>query len=110
MGKEGARFEMVHELPCISTEEGGSADIKDGGQGRVVMVKTMIIYVRLSVWPQQHQCKATARVTSSGAQLFSLGVTGWGVWEVLGLRGFGLVCSCGATNKVGEFGWVQDFC
>ena len=31
MGKEGARFEMVHELPCISTEEGGSADIKNSG-------------------------------------------------------------------------------
>ena len=28
MGKEGARFEVVHELPCISREEGGSADIK----------------------------------------------------------------------------------
>ena len=26
MGIEGARFEVVHELPCISTE-GGSADL-----------------------------------------------------------------------------------
>ena len=31
MGIEGARFEVVHELPCISTE-GGSADfLKNGG-------------------------------------------------------------------------------
>ena len=27
MAKEGARFEVVHELPCISREEGGLADI-----------------------------------------------------------------------------------
>ena len=31
VGKEGARFEVVHELPCISREEGGSADIKNAG-------------------------------------------------------------------------------
>ena len=31
MGKEGARFEVVQELPCISTEEGGWADIKNDG-------------------------------------------------------------------------------
>ena len=30
MRKEGARFEVVHELPCISREEGGSPDIKNG--------------------------------------------------------------------------------
>ena len=30
MGKEGARFEVVHELPCISREEDGSADIRNG--------------------------------------------------------------------------------
>ena len=27
MGIEDARFEVVHELPCLSTE-GGSADLK----------------------------------------------------------------------------------
>ena len=52
MGKEGARFEVVRELPCITREEGGWADIKNGGQGREVMVKTIIIYARLSVWAQ----------------------------------------------------------
>ena len=31
MGKEGTRFEVVLELPCISTEEVGWADIKNGG-------------------------------------------------------------------------------
>ena len=50
--KEGARFEVVHELPCISREEGGWANIKNGGQDRVVMVKTIIICVRLRVWAQ----------------------------------------------------------
>ena len=30
MGKEGARFEVVHELPYISREESGSV-IKNGG-------------------------------------------------------------------------------
>ena len=35
MGKEGARFEVVHELPCISREEVGWADINNGGLGRV---------------------------------------------------------------------------
>ena len=30
MGIEGARFEVVHGLPCISTE-GGSADFKKIG-------------------------------------------------------------------------------
>ena len=49
MGKEGARFEMVCELPCISRKERGSANIKNGHQGRVVIVKTIIIYVRPSV-------------------------------------------------------------
>ena len=52
MRKEEARFEVVCELPCICTEEGEWADIKNGGQGRVVTVKTIIICVRLSVWAQ----------------------------------------------------------
>ena len=30
-GKGKARFEVVLELPCISREEGGLADIKNGG-------------------------------------------------------------------------------
>ena len=30
---KGTRFEVVHQLPCIDREEGGSADIKNGGQG-----------------------------------------------------------------------------
>ena len=30
MGIEDARFEVVHELPCIRTE-GGSADLKKNG-------------------------------------------------------------------------------
>ena len=30
-GKEVHRFEVVHELPCINREEGGWADIKNGG-------------------------------------------------------------------------------
>ena len=30
-GKGGARFEGVFELPCISREEGGLVDIKNGG-------------------------------------------------------------------------------
>ena len=49
MGKEGARFEVVCELPSISRKAGGSANIKNSRQGRVVMVKTIIIYVRPSV-------------------------------------------------------------
>ena len=49
MGKDGARFEVVRELPCIS-REGEWADIKSGSLGRVVMVKTIIICVTLSVW------------------------------------------------------------
>ena len=31
IGKEGARFEVVHELPCINREESGLAEIKNGG-------------------------------------------------------------------------------
>ena len=31
MRKEGARFEVVLELPCISREEVGWADIKNSG-------------------------------------------------------------------------------
>ena len=40
MGKEGARFEVVYQLAFISREVGGWAGIKNGGQSRVVMVKT----------------------------------------------------------------------
>ena len=69
MGKEGPRFEVVHQLAFISREVGGWTGIKNGAWGRLVMVKTIIICVRLSVWAQQHQCKATARVTSSGAYI-----------------------------------------
>ena len=49
MGKEGASFEVVHQLAFISREVGGWGSIKNGGWGRVVMVKTIIIYARLSV-------------------------------------------------------------
>ena len=49
MGKESARFEVVHELPCIN-REGGWANINNGGLGSVAMVKTINICVRLSVW------------------------------------------------------------
>ena len=52
MGKDGARFEVVHQLAFISREVGEWAGIKSGGWGRVVMVKTIIICVRLSVWTQ----------------------------------------------------------
>ena len=52
MGKKGARFEVVSRLACISKEEGGWADIMKGTGGRVVVVKTIIICVRLSVWAQ----------------------------------------------------------
>ena len=52
MGKERARFEVVHQLAFISREVGGWAGIKNGGWGRVVMVKSIIICVRLSVWAQ----------------------------------------------------------
>ena len=52
MEKEGARFEVLCELLDINREEGGWADIKNGGQGGVVMIKTMIICVRLSVRAQ----------------------------------------------------------
>ena len=31
MGKEGARFEVVLELPCITREEVGWANIKNDG-------------------------------------------------------------------------------
>ena len=50
------------------------------------MVKTLIIYARLNVWAQLHQCKATARVTSSGAQIVIvfLVVTGWDNGQYLG--------------------------
>ena len=42
MGKEWDRFEVVR----------GWAGIKNGGHGRVVMIKTIIIRVRLNVWAQ----------------------------------------------------------
>ena len=42
MGKEGDSFDVVR----------GWAGIKNGGWGRVVMIKTIIISVRLSVWSQ----------------------------------------------------------
>ena len=48
--KKGSSFDMVHSLTCISREEGGWADIMKSGGGRVVIVKTIIIYVKLSVW------------------------------------------------------------
>ena len=67
MGEEGDRFEVVHQLAF--REVGGWAGIKNGGWARVVMVKTIIICAKLSVWTQEHQCQATARVTSSGAQI-----------------------------------------
>ena len=41
---------MGKELAFISREVGGWAGIKNGCRGRVVMVKTIIICVRLSVW------------------------------------------------------------
>ena len=41
---------MGKELAFISREVGGWAGIKNGCWGRVVMVKTIIICVRLSVW------------------------------------------------------------
>ena len=50
--KEGNRFEVVHYLALLSREVGGWAGIKNGGWGRVVMVKTIIICVRLSAWAQ----------------------------------------------------------
>ena len=40
---------MVHEPAFISREVDGWAGIKNGGRGRVVIVKTIIICVRLSV-------------------------------------------------------------
>ena len=52
MEKEGATFEVVHQLAFITREVGGCAGIKNGGRGKVVMVKTIIIYVRLSVQAQ----------------------------------------------------------
>ena len=52
MWKDESRFDMVYWLTCISGEEGGWADIMKSGGGRVVMVKTIIISVRLSVWAQ----------------------------------------------------------
>ena len=42
---------MVRRLACFSREEGGWAHMKKGGEGRVVMVKTIIIRVKLSVGP-----------------------------------------------------------
>ena len=48
--KKGSRFDMVHWLTCISREEGGWADIMKSGGGRVVIVKTIVIYVKLTVW------------------------------------------------------------
>ena len=52
MGKERARFEVVYYLAFISREVGGWAGRKNGGWGRVVMVKSIVICVRLSVWAQ----------------------------------------------------------
>ena len=52
MGKQGNKFEVVHQLAFLSKEVGGWAGKKNGGRGRVVMVKTIIICVRLSVWAQ----------------------------------------------------------
>lgn len=46
MGKRGTRFEAVHWLSCIR-REGGLPDVKKGGGGRVLTVKTKIICVRL---------------------------------------------------------------
>ena len=43
MEKEGARFEVIRRLACISREEGELADIKKDDRGKVVMVKTIII-------------------------------------------------------------------
>ena len=51
MGKERYRFEVVHELPC-SSSVGWYKEWWSGYQGRVIMVKTIIICVRLSVWAQ----------------------------------------------------------
>ena len=48
MGKDGARFEVVRWLACISKEEGGWVNIKKGDGCRVVMVKTISICVKLS--------------------------------------------------------------
>ena len=69
MGKEWATCEVVHQLAFISREVRGWAGVKNGGGARVVVVKTIIIRIRLSVWAQEHQCQATAGVTSSGAQI-----------------------------------------
>ena len=52
MRKEGARFEVVNWLALISREVGCWAGIKNGGWGRVVMVKTIISCVMVSVWAQ----------------------------------------------------------
>ena len=49
MGKEGNRFEVVHYPAFLSREKGGWAGIKNGGCGRLAMVKTIIICVRMSV-------------------------------------------------------------
>ena len=46
MGKRGTRFEVVHWLACIR-REGGLPDVKKGGGGRVLTVKTINICVRL---------------------------------------------------------------
>ena len=72
MGKEAARFEVLPQLALISREVGGRAGIKNGGWSRVVMVKNIIICVRLSVRAQKHQCKSTARVTSSGFEFVNV--------------------------------------
>ena len=50
MLKDRSWFDVVHWLTCISREEGGWTYIMKSGGGRVVMVKTIIISVRLSVW------------------------------------------------------------
>ena len=47
MGKEGARFEMVHQLAFISREVGAWAGVKNEDRDSAVMIKTVIICVTL---------------------------------------------------------------
>ena len=47
-----AWFHLLRMLAFLSREVGGWAGGKNGGWGRVVTVKTIIICVRLSVWAQ----------------------------------------------------------
>ena len=51
-GKRGLGLRWFESYLVLLEKKGGWADIKNGGQGRVVMVKTIIIYARLSVWAQ----------------------------------------------------------